>query len=106
MKTLPKFNVLYFDFNAKELKPYNIITEGLLKEFKKKTKSLTSTTDKKKVLDDYFLYYYWSRREYELFIGDAFEEDISKYKKVDIYTQIQMNFDVIYDLVSSATNSK
>ena len=104
MKTLPKFNVLYFDFNAKELKPYNIITEDLIKEFKKKIKSLTSTTDKKKVLDDYFLYYYWSRREYELFIGDAFEEDISKYKKVDIYTQIQMNFDVIYELVVKATN--
>lgn len=104
MKTLPEFNVLCFDFNAKVLKPYNIITENLLEEFKKKTKSLTSTKDKKKVLDDYFLYHYWSRREYELFIGDAFEEDISKYKKVDIYTQIQMNFDVIYKLVVKATN--
>ena len=105
MKTIPEFNVLYFDFNAKELKPYNIITEDLLKEFKKKTKTLTSIKDKKKVLDDYFLYYYWSRREYELFIGDAFEEDISKYNKVDIYTQIQMNFDVIYKLVVSAIKS-
>ena len=103
MKKTPEFNVLYFDFNAKELKPYNIITKNLLEEFKKKTKSLTSTKDKKKILDDYFLYYYWSRREYELFIGDAFEEDISKYKKVDIYTQIQMNFDVIYNLVIKAT---
>jgi hypothetical protein len=64
MKTLPKFNVLYFDFNAKELKPYNIITEDLIKEFKKKTKSLTSTKDKKKVLNDYFLYHYWNKREY------------------------------------------
>ena len=104
MKTIPEFKVLYFDFNAKELKTYNIITENLLEEFKKKSKSLTSTTDKKKALDDYFLYRYWSRREYELFIGDAFEEDISKYKKVDIYTQIQMNFDVIYNLVIKATN--
>lgn len=104
MKTMPKFNVLYFDFNAKELKPYNIITENLLEEFKKKTKSLTSTEDKKKVLDDYFLYRYWSKREYELFIGDAFEEDISKYEKVDIYKQIQINFDVIYNLVVKAIN--
>ena len=104
MKELSKFNVLYFDFNAKVLKPYNIITEDLIEEFKKKAKTLTSTKDKKKVLDDYFMYHYWSRREYELFIGDAFEEDISKYKKVDIYTQIQMNFDVIYDLVIKATN--
>lgn len=102
MKTIPEFNVLCFDFNAKVLKPYNIITENLLEEFKKKTKSLTSITDKKKVLDDYFLYYYWSRRQYELFIGDAFEEDLSKYNKVDIYTQIQMNFDVVYDLVIKA----
>lgn len=102
MKILPKFNVLYFDFNAKELKPYNIITEDLIKEFRKKTKSLTSTEEKKKVLDDYFLYHYWSKGEYELSIGDAFEEDISKHKKVDIYTQIQMNFDVVYDLVIKA----
>lgn len=102
MKTIPEFNVLYFDFNAKELKPYNIITKSLLEEFEKKTKTLTSTEEKKKILDDYFLYRYWSKREYELFIGDAFEEDISKYKKVDIYTQIQMNFDVIYNLVVKA----
>lgn len=102
MKTKPEFNVLYFDFNTKELKPYNIITKSLLEEFKKKTKTLTSTEDKKKVLDDYFLYRYWSRREYELFIGDAFEEDISKYEKIDIYKQIQMNFDIIYNLVSNA----
>lgn len=102
MKEIPKFNVLYFDFNAKELKPYNIITEHLIKDFKKRTKTLTSTEDKKKVLDDYFMYRYWSRREYELFIGDAFEEDVSKYKKVDIYTQIQMNFDVIYNLIIKA----
>lgn len=104
MKELPKFNVLYFDFNAKVLKPYNIITEDLIEEFKKKATPLASTKDKKKVLDDYFMYHYWSRREYELFIGDAFEEDISKYNKVDIYTQIQMNFDVIYNLVIKATN--
>lgn len=102
MKTIPEFNVLYFDFNAKELKPYNIITKNLIEEFKKKTKTLTSTEEKKRVLDDYFLYRYWSKREYELFIGDAFEEDISKYEKVDIYTQIQMNFDVIYNLVVKA----
>jgi len=104
MKTIPEFNVLYFDFNAKELKPYNIITKNLLEEFKKKTKSLTSTEEKKKVLDEYFLCHYWSKRECELFIGDAFEEDISKYKKVDIYTQIQMNFDVVYNLVIKAIN--
>lgn len=104
MKTIPKFNVLYFDFNAKELKSYNIITENLLEEFKKKTKTLTSTEEKKKVLNDYFLYRYWSKREYELFIGDAFEEDISKYEKVDIYKQIQMNFDVIYNLVVKASS--
>lgn len=104
MKTIPEFNVLYFDFNAKELKLYNIITKNLLEEFKKKTKTLTSTEEKKKILDDYFLYRYWSKREYELFIGDAFEEDVSKYKKVDIYTQIQMNFDVIYNLVVKAVD--
>lgn len=102
MKTLPKFNVLYFDFNAKELKQHNIITEGLIKDFKKRIKQLTSTKEKKEVLDAEFLYRYWSKREWELSIGDAFEEDISKYEKVDVYTQIKMNFDVIYNLVISA----
>jgi len=37
----------------------------------------------------------WSRVEYEISVGDAFEEDISKYKKIDCYWQCEKNIPII-----------
>lgn len=100
-KKKPVFNVLYYNINAKKLEPYNIITNGLMEEWKKIKKKAKSEEEQMELLDDYFHYRYWSKREWEVFIGDAFEEDLSKYEKVDVYRQIEMNFDLIYNLVKT-----
>ena len=98
-KVLPQFNVLNYNFNAQKLEPYNIINDGLIEEFKKIKKKTSSVEEQKKELDHYFLWRYWSKREYEIFVGDAFEEDLKKYEKVDVYKQIKMNFDLIFNIV-------
>lgn len=37
----------------------------------------------------------WSRREYEIYVSDAFETDLSKYEKWDCYKQAQANIAAI-----------
>lgn len=37
----------------------------------------------------------WGRREYEISVGDAFEEDLSKYKKIDCYQQVKPNIEMV-----------
>ena len=37
----------------------------------------------------------WSRREYEISVGDAFEDDLSKFEKWDCYRQCEPNIAMI-----------
>lgn len=37
----------------------------------------------------------WSRREYEIYVSDAFETDLSKYEKWDCYMQAKANIAAI-----------
>ena len=37
----------------------------------------------------------WSRREYEISVGDAFEDDLSKFEKWDCYRQCEPNIPMI-----------
>ena len=40
----------------------------------------------------------WSRCEYEISVGDAFEEDVNKLEKWDCYKQAEPNMEVITDM--------
>lgn len=37
----------------------------------------------------------WARREYEISVGDAFEDDLSKFEKWDCYQQCILNIPII-----------
>ena len=37
----------------------------------------------------------WARREYEISVGDAFEDDLSKFEKWDCYRQCEPNIPMI-----------
>lgn len=99
---IPEYNVFFYDFNNQKLVTTNIFSEGSVKEIvedlQRKLGENSKTfdfDDLKETILNWAQYHYWCRREYELFIGDAFEEDINKYEKVDIFTQIKMNIDLI-----------
>lgn len=89
--------VLNYNFNLKKIEPINIFNYGnLLEEIKEIYKEYIERKEDIKFFENkinsQLLYYFWSRREYEISVGDLFEKDLEKYEKIDVYYQIKMNF--------------
>lgn len=96
------FYVLNYDFNAEKVVNFNIFDNWPLND---NVLSLTKKhlRNKKKFPWDQYVeevrrsiqWQEWSRREYEISVGDAFETDIEKYEKWDCYAQALPNIEII-----------
>lgn len=96
-----EYYALVWDSNKKEVTPINIFqniriqqdlnricSKKLSKEeFKEEFKSALKST-------------YWSRVEYELNVSEVFSKD-EKYQKIDVWTQLEPNFDNLVDCLWS-----
>lgn len=93
------FNVLVHDFNRNEIKPYNIITDSLLKDIKKQRRNskITSRLELKEYLKSEFMYHYWCKSEYEILMKGLSKSD--EEDKIDVWFQINMNLDLITQLI-------
>lgn len=99
-----EYYALVWDNNKKEVIPVNIFqniriqqdlnricSKKLSKEeFKEEFKSALKST-------------YWSRVEYELNVSEVFSKD-EKYQKIDVWTQLEPNFDNLVDYLWSLGN--
>lgn len=98
MKT---FNVIIYDPNHKKFVPYNVIPYFVqayeeLKE--KKYKKLPETFEEfKSFVKDEGMYQFWSRCEYEIILVDWPGQKVEK--KIDVWNQIEMNWDLVTKLV-------
>ena len=117
-----KFYVLNYDWNANKVVNYNIfnninVYESTIREAKK---YLRNPSKYKRYIsgfggeESYYLYgkeafvdelrsivswQEWSRREYEISVGDAFETDLNKFEKWDCYRQFEPNKELVADYV-------
>lgn len=114
----PKFEfyVLNYDSNAKKVINYNIFNNCIvyketLEEVEKYCKNPNKYCYSDNISrDDSYVYGFkafylalsriikyeeWSRREYEIFVGDAFEDDIKKIEKWDCWYQAAPNIKLI-----------
>lgn len=94
--------VLNYNFNLKKIEPINIFNYGnLLEEIKEIYKEYIERKEDIKFFENKInselLYYFWSKREYEISVGDLFEKDLEKYEKIDVYYQVKMNFKVFIE---------
>lgn len=89
--------VLNYDFNKKQVENFNIFRSSRFLDCLKETlEHFKNTNDYKMFKEELktdLMYSFWSKREYEISVGDAFEEDLSKYEKIDIYDQVLPNLD-------------
>ena len=98
-----KFNVIYWDFNKKNPEPYDIMPYlvGCYNELDDKPQTLE---DFKNFVRERALYKWWSRCEYEVIISNWPSQN--KQVKMDIYTQVMMNVDLIAELLMESVLGK
>lgn len=115
-----KFNfyVLNYNFNKKCVENFNIfnnitLNDAVEKEVRKYLRSPSKYYYQKydfntkkydyiygfdglcKTIKSLIMWQEWGRREYEISVGDAFEQDIDNLEKWDCYMQCEPNIEVI-----------
>lgn len=90
-----KFNVIYFNFNAKKFQEYDIFPY-LTDRYKSEKEKPTSFEEFKQFIINKSRYMWWARCEYEVILSDwpCLKTD----EKWDIHKQVMMNIDVITKL--------
>lgn len=96
MKQKLEWYVLNYDFNKQKIEYYNIFNHTyLLESLQKILNNYTNFNDYIEQLDKLLRYCFWSKREYEISVGDAFETDLTKFKKIDVYFQLKPNIELL-----------
>ena len=109
-----EYYVLNYDCNAKKILPFNIFrnihvqewTEKAVRKYLRSPKNFTyKSFDGKEILHGFDAFVKeldriikseeWSRRQYEVSVGDAFEDNCEKLEKWDCYEQAHMNIEMI-----------
>ena len=116
-----EFYVLNYDINKKKVINYNIFNNINVQEWTEKEVRKYLRAPKKykhivqyeneflgrkeiaiygfdalvKEIDSIIKWCEWSKREYEISVGDAFETDINKLEKWDTYSQAHPNAEII-----------
>ena len=121
-----EYYVLNYDCNAKKIVPFNIFRNILVQEWTEKAvrkylRSPKNFTYKSfdgqeilhgfdalvKELDGIIKWQEWSRRQYEVSVGDAFEDNCEKLEKWDCYGQAKPNMKMItYEVIRQYKQQK
>ena len=98
-ETKMKWCVLNYDFNSKRVVSYNIFNNSRFNDGLKKLKEEYDSETFVEDLRQLCVYCFWSKREYEISVGDLFETDPFAYEKIDVYDQILPNIEVLADYI-------
>lgn len=98
--------VLRYNMNKKIIESYNVFRDDFIPELHKqivKKKKITNYVELRGYVNSYFIYYYWCKAEHEVLIGGMFDNN---FQKIDIYTQLMLNFDRIMEYIIKELNIK
>ena len=121
-----EYFVLNYDCNAKKIVPFNIFrnihvqewTEKAVRKYLRSPKNFTyKSFDGKEILHGFDAFVKeldgiikseeWSRRQYEVSVGDAFEDNCEKLEKWDCYGQAKPNMKMItYEVIRQYKEQK
>ena len=97
-----EWNVFYHNINSQEITILNIFEHGgLTKDVEKYLKECTDKEAFAQELKSSLMYFFWSKSEYEIIISPGCGGRNTKDKKVDIYSQVMLNWDKFVDYVWS-----
>lgn len=103
--------VLRYNMNKKIIESYNVFHDDFIPELHKqivKKKKITNYNELRGYVHSYFTYYYWCKAEHEVLIGGlcGLFGDKNNFQKIDIYTQLMLNFDRIMEYIIKELNIK
>lgn len=95
------WNVYRYNINTNEIEVFNVFAHigfySDLVDLKKKAKGVYDDNFKQKVKGR-LMSYFWGRCEYEILISNWVGGE-KKERKIDIYDQIEINFDIFYEYI-------
>lgn len=100
------WNVYVYNFNKRCIETRNIlgkesvIIRDVLEKAKSEYKENVPDYDKfKEEVSNIVMYYYWAKCEWEVIISAWPPNENAKEEKVDVYSQVMLNFDIFYNYI-------
>lgn len=95
------WNIYYENFNAKRIETFNIFSHYRFWEdcIENKKKNKKDKDNFVKQLRQDLMYYFWSKCEWEIVLTSWPERKDFKDKKIDVFEQIELNWDRFVDYV-------
>lgn len=99
--------VFYHDVNKDEIRPLNIFSHrGFAEDIEKNLKRCSTKEEFSKELSQDLSYYFRAKAEYEVVVSPWCGTNKTKDIKVDIYSQVNLNWDVFVNYVWRNKNTK
>ena len=100
-----EWNVWRDELNTNKIQPSNVFNhysfnKAVINIFNKRLR----IDEFEKMIDKEVMYYFWCRAEYEVMISGLFERGAKT--KIDIYTQLKLNWDRFIDYLWNEYTSK
>ena len=97
-----EFRVVNLNFNGKEVEMFNIFGNCLVNEYTNKAirkylRKGYTYEELKEEINHIIHWQEWSRCQYEIMVGSLFEDDVTKFKRMDCYYQAHANIGIITD---------
>lgn len=70
MSKVLEWNVFVEDFNARRIKTYNVLNNGIVEEIIKRTKNINDRESFADEVRSIIMYHYWSKSEWEIIVTD------------------------------------
>ena len=95
----PAWNVLYGDFNGRNIRTFNVYNHySFANDIQKLTKKYK---DNKEAFADELkkslMYFFWSKCEWEVIVSHWPPKEDFHDAKIDVYDQVMMNWDIFLD---------
>ena len=88
--------VMLREFNGKRIVPFNIFNSAKFNDgVEKLLNDFITFDDFKEKLKNELMYAFWCKSEYEIAVGGLFSKYPAEFDKIDIYTQVLPNLDIL-----------
>jgi len=92
------WKVFGHDFNKNEIVDYDVFSHaGFVDDLKKADRKAKTDEEFLKEVDLSLRHYFWAKAEHEVLVKGLFDNENKSQTKIDVYSQIKMNWDRFVD---------